>query len=64
MGLKDLRLQGISLAMKWIARSTKENEPYKVPIRHNIERGVPCIGKSWKVMHIQNLLLGKWKIKF
>jgi hypothetical protein len=42
LGLKDLRIQGISLAVKWLAKATEGEEPWKVLIRHNLSRGHPC----------------------
>ena len=51
MGLKDLRLQVISLEIQWITKATEGNEPEKIFFRNNISRGHPSKASS--------LILGK-----
>ena len=38
LGLKDLRLQGIALADKWLAKASVGEEPWKILIRHNLRK--------------------------
>ncbi|XP_059076993.1 uncharacterized protein LOC131876187 [Cryptomeria japonica] len=62
LGLKDLRIQGIALAAKWIFHSLKGQEPWKVLIRHNIERAVPKNAKSWKGLPLIDLVGGGFPV--
>ena len=38
LGLKDLRLQDIALAVKWLAKALVGEEPWKILIRHNLRK--------------------------
>lgn len=62
LGLKDLRIQGIALAAKWIFHSLEGQEPWKVLIRHNIERVVPKNAKSWKGLPLTDLVAGGFPV--
>ena len=42
LGLKDLRLQGIALAVKWLAKASVGKEPWKILIRHNLRKRHLC----------------------
>ena len=46
LGHKDLKIQGIALSTKWIFHSLEGNSPWKVLVRHNIERGCPKKARS------------------
>ena len=39
--LKDLKLSGLALASKWIFHTLEGEDPWKVLIHNNIERGYP-----------------------
>jgi hypothetical protein len=41
LGLKGLRLHGIALVTKWVAREMEGNEPWKVLLINNIQIVVP-----------------------
>lgn len=56
LGLKDLRLQGISLAAKWIFHSLEGQEPWKILIRNNIQNDVPKNAKTWKALPFSDLI--------
>lgn len=56
LGLKDLKVQGIALAAKWIFHALEGNEPWKVLIRNNIRLGVPKKAKSWRSLPISDLI--------
>ena len=45
LGLKDLRKQGVALAVKWIAKATLGEEPWKILVRNNLTNGHPCGAK-------------------
>ena len=62
IGLKDLRLQGMALASKWILQSLVGNEPWKVLVRNNIQNGVPKSAKAWKHLPFRDLIFGKLHI--
>ncbi|XP_059074592.1 uncharacterized protein LOC131064526 [Cryptomeria japonica] len=62
LGLKDLKFQGIALSAKWIFHSLEGNSPWKVLVRHNIERGFPKKAKSWKNLPFGDLLLGNFPV--
>ncbi|XP_057849360.2 uncharacterized protein LOC131060216 [Cryptomeria japonica] len=62
LGLKDLKLQGIALSAKWIFLSLNGDCPWKVLVRHNIERGYPKKAKSWKNLPFGDLLLGEFPV--
>lgn len=62
MGLKDLKIQDIALASKWICRALEGDEPWKVLIRNNIQMFVPKYAKRWKNLPLGNLLLGKFVV--
>ncbi|XP_059064479.1 uncharacterized protein LOC131856642 [Cryptomeria japonica] len=62
LGLKDLRIQGIALSSKWIFHSLEGNNPWKVLVRHNIERGFPRKAKFWKNLPLGDLLLGDFPV--
>lgn len=59
LGLKDLRLQGIALATKWVSHCVEGDEPWKVLVRNNILRGYPKKAKSWKELPFADILFGK-----
>lgn len=58
MGLKDLKLQGIALASKWILKAMEGSEPWKVLIRNNIKYFVPKKAKKWKDLPLLDSLMG------
>ncbi|XP_059076368.1 uncharacterized protein LOC131875743 [Cryptomeria japonica] len=60
LGLKDLKLQGIALASKWVSHCVDGEEPWKVLIRNNILRGYPKKAKSWKNLPFADILFGKF----
>jgi hypothetical protein len=62
LGLKDLKLQGISLSAKWLFHSLEADEPWKVHIRRNIERGIPRKAKSWKNIPFCDIIMGDFPI--
>lgn len=62
LGLKDLKIQGIALAAKWIFHALDGMKPWKVLIRNNIERGVPKNARSWKALPLANLVAGHFLI--
>lgn len=62
LGLKDLRMQGISLATKWIFHALVGNEPWKVVIKNNINMVVPKGSKSWKDLTFCDLVGGGFPI--
>ncbi|XP_059078008.1 uncharacterized protein LOC131876588 [Cryptomeria japonica] len=62
MGLKDLKLQGIALASKWILKAMEGNEPWKVLIRNNIICSVPKKAKKWKDLPILDILMGQFEV--
>ncbi|XP_059064196.1 uncharacterized protein LOC131856424 [Cryptomeria japonica] len=62
LGLKDLKSQRIALSAKWIFHSLEGNSPWKVLVRHNIERGFPKKAKSWKNLPFSDLLLGNFPV--
>lgn len=64
LGLKDLKLQGIALAAKWIFHSMDGNDPWKILVRNNIERGFPKNAKSWKNLPFNDLIIGNFPIVF
>ena len=63
LGLKDLRLQGISLASKWIFQTLEGDEPWKILIRNNIQCGVPKKAKSWKGLPFCDLVAGRVSVQ-
>ena len=54
--MKDLRVQGIALAVKWLAKPTEGEEPWKILIRHNLSRGYPSGAKFWSDWNILDFL--------
>lgn len=62
LGLKDLKLQGFALAAKWIFHSLDGNDPSKVLVRRNIERGLPKYAKSWKNLPFSDLVIGNFPV--
>lgn len=60
--LKDLRLQGMSLATKWIFHALDGQAPWKILIRNNIERVVPKHAKSWKYLHFADIVASKFPV--
>lgn len=50
LGIKDIRIQGISLAAKWIFKAFWGNETWKVLVRNNVERSVIKKGKHWAII--------------
>ncbi|XP_059072101.1 uncharacterized protein LOC131872684 [Cryptomeria japonica] len=62
LGLKDLRIQGISLAAKWIFHSMNGDAPWKILVRNNIERGFPTKAKFWNNMPFNDLVIGNFPI--
>lgn len=46
LGLKDMKMQGIPLAAKWIFHALEGNELWKILIRNNVRMGVPKKAKS------------------
>lgn len=62
LGLKDLKLQGIALAAKWIFHSMDGNDLWKILVRNNIERGFPKNAKSWKNLPFNDLIIGNFPI--
>lgn len=62
LGLKDLKLQGMALASKWILQSLVGDEPWKVLVRNNIQNGVPKTAKSWKHLPFSDLVFGNFPI--
>ncbi|XP_059074828.1 uncharacterized protein LOC131874899 [Cryptomeria japonica] len=60
LGLKDLRLQGIALATKWISHCVDGEEPWKVLVRNNILRGYPKKAKTWKNLPFADIIFGKF----
>lgn len=57
LGLKDLRLQGIALASKWVVRSLEGGEPWKVLVRNNIQNAVPKHSKACKGLPLCDILI-------
>ena len=62
LGLKDLKLQGIALSAKWIFQALEGDSPWKVLVRHNIERGYPKEAKSWKNLPFCDLITRKFSV--
>ena len=62
LGLKDLKLQGIALAAKWIFHSLEGDSPWKVLVKHNIERGFPKKARSWKNLPFCDLIVGNFPV--
>lgn len=62
MGLKDLKLQGIALAAKWIYKSIEGNEPWKVLVRNNIQCSTPKSTKKWKNLPMCDLIAGNFEV--
>lgn len=62
LGLKDLKLQGITLSAKWIFQALEGDSSWKVLVRHNIERGYPKEAKSWKNLPLCDLITGKFPV--
>lgn len=62
LGLKDLKLQGIALAAKWIFHSLSGERPWKVLVRNNIKRVVPKQGKTWKDLPFSDLVAGDFPV--
>ena len=62
LGLKDLRLCGLALASKWIFHALEGDDPWKVLIRNNIERGYPKNAKFWKNLPFTDLICGEFPI--
>ncbi|XP_059067540.1 uncharacterized protein LOC131858343 [Cryptomeria japonica] len=62
LGLKDLKLQGIALAAKWIFHSLEGDSPWKVLIKHNIERIFPKKACSWKNLPLGDLIVGNFSM--
>ena len=62
LGLKDLRLCGLSLASKWIFHALEGDAPWKVLIRNNIERGYPKNAKFWKNLPLTDLICCEFPI--
>ena len=54
--MKDLRIQGVALAAKWICREIQGNEPWKILIRHNICNIVPIHVKRWNNLGFNDIL--------
>ena len=54
--MKDLRVQGIALVVKWLAKATKGEEPWKILIKHNFSRGYLCGAKFWSDWNILDFL--------
>jgi hypothetical protein len=62
LGLKDLKIQGITLAAKWKFHSLDGYEPWKVPVRNNIQHGFPRKSKSWKNLPFGDIIEGNFPI--
>lgn len=62
LGLKDLKVEEVSLADKWIFHAMDGNEPWKILIRNNIRLGVPKAAKSWKSLPLSDLLARSFPI--
>lgn len=62
LGLKDLKLQGIALAAKWIFQALEGEEPWKVLVRNNIKIFVPRKAKSWKFLPFVDLVAGRFPV--
>lgn len=62
MGLKDLKLQGIALASKWILKAMDGDEPWKILLRNNITSSVPKKARKWKNLPMLDLLLGQIEV--
>jgi hypothetical protein len=48
LGLKDLKYQGVALAIKWIAKAGEGEEPWKVLIRNNLRLSHCSRPRGWK----------------
>ncbi|XP_057819421.2 uncharacterized protein LOC131032462 [Cryptomeria japonica] len=62
LGLKDLRLSGLALASKWIFHALEGDDPWRVLIRNNIERGYPKNAKFWKNLPLTDLICSEFAI--
>lgn len=62
LGLKYLRLQGISLPAKCIFQALEGDEPWKILVRNNIRLIVPKKTKGWKYLPFVDLIAGKFPI--
>lgn len=62
LGLKDLILQGITLAAKWIFHALVGDEPWKVVIGNNIKMAVPQGSKTWKSLPFCDLVAGGFPV--
>ncbi|XP_059076776.1 uncharacterized protein LOC131876029 [Cryptomeria japonica] len=62
LGLNDLRLSSLALASKWIFHALAGDEPWKVLICNNIERGYPKSAKFWKNLPLTDLICGEFPI--
>ena len=56
LGLKDLRLQGITLAIKWLAKALVGEEHSKKLIRYNLRKGHPCGENLWNKWTVLDFL--------
>ncbi|XP_057840597.2 uncharacterized protein LOC131050442 [Cryptomeria japonica] len=62
LGLKDLRLSGLALAFKWIFHALEGDDPWRVLIHNNIERGYPKNAKFWKNLPLTDLICSEFPI--
>ena len=62
LGLKDLRIQGVSLAAKWIFQALDGHEPWKILLRNNIQSGFPKQAKYWKNLPFADLVAGTFPV--
>lgn len=63
IGLKDLKTQGTVLGCKWIFKALKGDEPWKVLIRHYIQKFVPKRAPTWKGLPFCDLVAGNFAMK-
>lgn len=58
--LRDMKNYGISLANKWIIKTSKGKEPWKVLIRNNIQNAFPKQARNWKFVPMYVVLFGSF----